>query len=203
MDSVLTPVVGSRVSLTSVGLTFASDLQFDEWMSLMETLTRMETAFQFAIGDALIWGEARYGERYSQAMEATGLTYQALANMVWVSRKVPIQNRREGLSWTHHRVVASVETEDQPGLLNMAAEQGLSATGLQEHIHGKERKPREIVPLPSGITADEAVKVLEQYASVIRESRSGNPDPKHPKEDAVDFTCVLCASCPYKTNAIR
>jgi hypothetical protein len=203
LDSVLTPVVGSRVSLTSVGLTFATDLQFDEWMSLMETLTRMETAFQFAIGDALIWGEARYGERYSQAMEATGLTYQALANMVWVARKVPIQNRKEGLSWTHHRVVASVEPDDQPGLLNMALEQGLSATGLQEHIHGKERKPRDIVPLPSGITADEATKVLEQYASAVRESRSGSPDPKHNPEDAVDFTCVLCASCPYKTNAIR
>lgn len=203
MDSVLTPVVGTRVSLTTVGLTFSTDLQFDEWMSLMETLTRMETAFQFAIGDALIWGEARYGERYSQAMEATGLTYQALANMVWVARKVPIQNRREGLSWTHHRVVASVEPEDQPGLLNMALEQGLSATGLQEHIHGKERKPRDIVSLPPGITADEAAKVLEQYASAVRESRSGNPDPGHSKDDAVDFTCVLCPSCPYKTNGVR
>lgn len=192
----------NNVSLTSVGLTVVGDLHFDEWMDLMQTLTRMETAFQFAIGDALIWGEARYGERYSQAMEATGLTYQALANMVWVARKVPIQNRLDGLSWTHHRVVASVDQSDQPPLLSMALAQGLSASGLQEHIHGKERKPRDIVPLPSGITADEASKVLEQYASAVRESRSANPDPIHRAEDAVDLTCILCASCPYKTKVV-
>jgi hypothetical protein len=49
----------------------------------------MDTAFQFAPGDALNYGETRYGERYSQAMEVTGHSYQSLANYAWVAKAVP------------------------------------------------------------------------------------------------------------------
>lgn len=188
-----------NVSLTDVGLTVVGDMTFDEWVNLMRTLVRLETAFQFAIGDALIWGEARYGEKYAQAMEATGLSYQALANMVWVSKHVPISNRVSDLSWTHHRVVASVEPQDQPPLLEMALDQGLSATGLQEHIKGKPSRSRELIPVPSGLSSDDATRILSEYASAVRLAQSGEPDPAY-DPDALTIECILCASCPYKTR---
>ena len=98
----------TSVRISDVGVTFTEEIPFQDWSRLMETLSRMETAFQFAIGDALVYGQAAYGEKYSQAMDATGQSYQALANYCWVSKSVPIGVRQPGLSWTHHRIVATI-----------------------------------------------------------------------------------------------
>ena len=189
-----------NVNLTDVGLTFNGDLQYDEWIDLMRMLVKLETAFQFAIGDALVFGEARYGEKYSQVMEVTQLSYQALANMVWVAKKVPIANRHADLSWTHHRVVASVDGADQQGLLSMAKEQGLSAADLHQHISGKPQRQREVVQIPAGITASEAATILEQYASVSMEARSGSPTDTADPTEATLLSSILCNSCPYKSG---
>jgi len=193
-------VASSNFNLTEIGLTITGDLEYDEWFDLMRTLVRLETAFQFAIGDALLFGEARYGEKYAQAMEATGLSYQALANMVWVARKVPMQHRNAELSWTHHRVVASVDGADQTGLLEMAQSQGMSATDLQHHISGKPERTREIVNVPPGISATEAASVLEQYANTVAQARSGDAPVNESIDDATLLSCILCDSCPYKTR---
>lgn len=192
-----------NVNLTDVGLTFNGDLQYDEWIDLMRMLVRLETAFQFAIGDALVFGEARYGEKYSQVMEVTQLSYQALANMVWVAKKVPIQNRQPDLSWTHHRVVASVDGGDQPALLAMAREQGLSASDLHQHISGKPQRQREVVQIPAGISASEASTLLEQYAAAAMEARSGAPTESADPSEATLLSSVLCESCPYKSGRCR
>jgi hypothetical protein len=190
----------AKVSLTTVGLTVIGALEYDEWLDLMKTLVRLETAFQFAIGDALIFGEAAYGEKYSQAMDATGLSYQSLANMVWVSKHVPIPNRLEDVSWTHHRVVASASVEDQPGLLAMARDQRMSASALHAHMTGKESRPRDIVAIPPSITADEASRVLEQYAKAVSLANGTSPDASETDPSKRTLECILCASCPYKTK---
>jgi lambda repressor-like predicted transcriptional regulator len=192
----------SKVSLTSVGLTILEDLSLPEWIELMEMLVRLETAFQFAIGDALIWGESTYGEKYSQAMESTGLSYQSLANMVWVAKKVPQHNRVSGLSWTHHRVVASLEPEDQPGMLDYALNNGLSASGLQQMISGKEPTTKEMIARPSGLTPEQASNVLEQYAEAVRLSKSAEPDPECEAHEATGLSSILCGSCPYRSKVV-
>ena len=189
-----------NINLVPTGLTITRDISFDEWVDLMQTLVRLETAFQFAIGDALIYGETAYGEKYSQAMDATGLSYQSLANMVWVCRKVPMQNRRDDISWTHHRVVASVDTEDQPGLLDMAKSQGMSASDLMHHISGKPERQRSLVSLPSGVTVQEATQLLEQYAEAVTLARSGAAPENETADDATLLSCVLCSQCPYRSG---
>lgn len=189
-----------NVNLTPVGLTIISTLSYDEWVDLMKTLVRLETAFQFAIGDALIYGESQYGEKYSQAMDATGLSYQSLANMVWVSKHVPIQNRVTDVSWTHHRVIASIDKSDQKQMLEWARDNGMTAVDLQAHISGKQPPKLERVALPPGITENEAVAVLQAYADAIRESKGSSPDPEHDIDQATALSCVLCKTCPFRTD---
>ncbi len=193
----------NSVNLTPIGLTILSTLGYDEWLDLMKTLVRLETAFQFAIGDALIYGEAQYGEKYSQAMDATGLSYQSLANMVWVAKHVPIHNRIPDVSWTHHRVIASVEQGDQKAMLEWARDKGMSAVDLQAHISGKQPRKMDRVALPPGVTEKEAVEVLQAYAEAIALARSAEPDPDHTPEQATSLACILCEACPYRTKGTR
>lgn len=190
-----------NVNLSSVGLTVTNSLSYEEWIDLMRTLVRLETAFQFAIGDALIYGESQYGEKYSQAMDATGLSYQSLANMVWVAKHVPMHNRVQDVSWTHHRVVASVEQSDQKAMLEWARDKQMSAADLHNHVSGKPPKKREHIALPPGVSEREAEAVLERYVEAIRIARSGSEDPDWTPDQELVKTCILCKDCPYRTRS--
>jgi hypothetical protein len=152
------------VSISETGLAVVKELSFDQWSSLMGTLSRMDTAFQFAIGDALLYGESRYGERYSQAVDVTGQSYQSLANYVWVSKAVDKDRRIAGLSWTHHRVVAKLDPEKQTELLTLAKKNDWTITTLMEEVRGEPlpKNNLEQVSVPKGMSVSEANAVLHQ-----------------------------------------
>lgn len=167
-----------KVSISENGLSVVHDLTFDQWSTLMQTLYRMDTAFQFALGDALNYGETRYGERYSQAMEVTGHSYQSLANYAWVAKAVDMQRRVSGLSWTHHRLVARLEPEQQTEMLQKALNEKLSVTALGDEIRGEPvRKNTELIPVPEGMSPREAEATLHNANNVCLE---------------------LCDSCPFR-----
>ena len=188
-----------NVSLTTVGLTFTGPLAESEWLNLMQTLVTIDTATQFAIGDALVYGETRYGETYSQAMDATGMEYQTLANRRWVSKQVPVTNRIPGLSWTHHRAVAGLPEDEQVAALQWAAENDVSASGLQKHLTGRESRPTDLVAIPAGITPAEAQTVLDAYAKARAVAQSSIPGDSVEVESA-GIECILCEGCPYRTR---
>jgi hypothetical protein len=166
------------VRISETELVVVQDLSFDQWSNLMETLSKMDTAFQFALGDALNYGQSRYGERYAQAIECTGKEYQSLANYAWVSKAVPGEVRVAGLSWTHHRLVARLEPSEQSFLLQKAKAEQWTVSALQEVVTGKpvSSKASEHVSIPKGMTPTDAERILKVGASCAG----------------------LCEACPYK-----
>lgn len=173
-----------NVVISATGISFAGEIPFDHWELLMATLSRMEVAAQWAIGDALNYGSARYGEKYSQAMESTGHTYQALANYAWVSRAIPMESRNPNLSWTHHRVVAKLAPSDQIAMLAQAEAGGWTVEILSSMVrdfNGDEQpEPSMSVDVPRGLTQSEAKALLETAACNRREG------------------IELCPYCPYR-----
>lgn len=160
--------IPDAVSVTDVGLEFRKDIEYDQWLTLMATLQQLSTAFQFAIGDALNYGQKRYGEKYAQAMDATGCAYQSLANWSWVASNVPIDNRVAGLSWTHHRLVAHIGTAEQKTILESAKSRGVSVTEFERELKGEteeEKKPLKQINIPDGWTVDDINKALEIISS--------------------------------------
>ena len=69
--------------------------------------TEVAQTVQWWIGDALNFGEQRYGEMYTQAIDETGLGYDAIRQMKWVASQYEMCTRVHNLSWTHHRAAAS------------------------------------------------------------------------------------------------
>ena len=65
--------------------------------------------------------ERKYGETYTQAIEATGLNYQSVADAKWVAEKYEVSERTENLSWTHHRHAASLPPDTRREVLATAA----------------------------------------------------------------------------------
>jgi site-specific DNA-methyltransferase (adenine-specific) len=109
-------------TMTETSLALKKDLEFDDWSRVVGLLGQIGRSVQWWLGDALLYGEHAYGEKYVQAATDTGYEVQTLMDMVWVAKHVPAEQRRSGLPWSHHRVVASLDEEGQKELLDWAEE---------------------------------------------------------------------------------
>ena len=134
--------------LSRTGLTLPENLEYNEWERIGDCLKLVEGSVQWWIGDWLNYGERKYGEIYAQAIEATGLSYQTLADNKWVSGQIETSLRKENLSFNHHKEVASLPAEDQQKFLNKAVEKNLSVRELREEIR-KFKTLTETPPIPS------------------------------------------------------
>lgn len=126
-------------------------LPFERWCEVLETLQIMERSVKWWIGDAIRYGEAAYPEKASQAFPDafSGSPYaeSTLRAAAWVSDRFPRGTRVEGVSWTHHRVVADLPRDDARALLKEAArvnndpeiEGYVSSRDLIEQAHARKR----------------------------------------------------------------
>jgi len=131
--------LGLPGEVTPVSYTLPADMEYDQWEQAGRLIARIGRASRWWIGDWLLEGEARFGEKASQLMDSLGLEYSSLSNIAWVAKRVPPEVRREDLSWSHHEVVAVLERpEDQVKWLARAAEQGWKRDELRAHLKGKE-----------------------------------------------------------------
>lgn len=117
----------------------AQDITFDEWTVDVFVLCRWGGRVQFYIGDAIIFGQKKFGESYSQALnpDDLGMEMQTIYNYVWVCRAIPPERRRGELSWEHHKLVAAQPPDLQDYWLARAAEEHMSTRELRDAIRGK------------------------------------------------------------------
>jgi hypothetical protein len=139
---VTVPAVQPAYDLSQIGLRLRDPhLPISEFTDLCWTLGQAHMALRFAIGDAIVQGEALYGEEAFQAFEALQLSEDARQEYRRVSERVPMSRRRKGLSWSHHRAVAALEGPEQKEWLRRAEQEGLSHHALREELrNGAEPK---------------------------------------------------------------
>src|SRR5262245_30929083 len=79
-----------------------------------------------------MWWTKASGEKYSQALDDTGLDIQTLTNYAWVANN--LSTRRDSLSWSHHREVASLGPAEQAEALETAEREGMTVRQLRDYI---------------------------------------------------------------------
>lgn len=125
-------------SITPIGLEAVPEATFDDWKDFGKLLKGIDTARQWIIGDWLNTGEARWGEKYKDALLETDYEYQTLADYAWVCSKVSFSIRNRNLSFAHHRVIAPLPPDEQVHWLNLAQEKGWDDAELRQAITPKD-----------------------------------------------------------------
>lgn len=143
LDDIVGPLHG-RLSLT--GYELPPDLTYEEWASEAAVLITMARASMFWIGDWLKYGEFRYGEKYVQAVEATGLAVSTLKNAQWVCDRIPPTERRPELTFSHHRAVAALDVQPRRELLARAADEGMTEGELLGRVRQMKTDTAERLP---------------------------------------------------------
>jgi len=143
---------------TATGLSFDALLPFRAWSAIGARIARHSSATTWWLGDWLIYGQAKYGRHYKEAIAATGLDYQTLRNYAMVARRFEMSRRRDGLSFQHHAAVCALSDADQERWLDAASAQGWTRNELRRRL----RSPRPSAAEPSYVLRADVSREREQ-----------------------------------------
>jgi hypothetical protein len=93
---------------------------FDLYKAIAKKIEGAHRFCQWALADLLHQGEGIFGERYAQISAELNLHRQYLMDLKSVASRVAPELRREALSFSHHRVIASLAPKDQKKILDLA-----------------------------------------------------------------------------------
>ena len=126
----------ARAKVSCTAMTFDPLLPFDAWRALGARVGSHSSASSWWLGDWLAFGRMKYGRRYREAVDVTGLDYQTLRNYAVVARRFEPSRRRKGLTFQHHAEVCALPQAGQERWLTLAEQHGWSKRELRRQIRG-------------------------------------------------------------------
>lgn len=169
--------------LSPLGLDLPEEgVPFDRWEALGANLISFARSHQWWVGDWLIYGEDRFGEEHAQGVDIeqlSGVEPKTLSNYRWVASRIPRRDRREALTWTHHRIAAELDTmNERRAVLKQAEKEDLSTRELQRVVD--QMGDKEEIDRPDSnkttktFTLSYTVAIQdEKQGAIIHESISG------------------------------
>jgi len=130
--------------LLLTGYELPQGLTYEEWAEEGRTLVAMARASMWWVGDWLAYGEHHFGDKYVQAVEATGLALSTLKNAQWVADRIPPAERIEDVPYSHHRAVASLDPKNRKAILVEARDEQLAEYEVRARV--REVKEAEAGP---------------------------------------------------------
>jgi N6-adenosine-specific RNA methylase IME4 len=138
-----------KCEVSKVGLKLDENLTFDEWKGIGLQLQTMQGSIGFWIGDWWNFGERKYGEKATQALEM-GIAYETFRKFCWVSKTIESVRRRTDLSFSSHEEIASAPIEKQDELLDKAIKEKLSSRELRHIVRDYKHSLLPIMEIPKG-----------------------------------------------------
>lgn len=121
-------------TVSATGYELPAGLSYEAWAAEGSVLIAMAQASMWWVGDWIRYGEHNYGEKYAQAIEATGHAIQTLRNAVWVCDRIPPSQRRAGLPFSIHKAVAGLEPKERREVLDRAEVDHLSEYDVRAEV---------------------------------------------------------------------
>ena len=112
-------------ALLPARLAIVEHAPLEDWEEPIKTLFDLQRYVSFYIGDAILFGEARFGDDIWQSVPLD-VSERMTMRLAGVASKIPPEDRFPTLSWTHH--VTALRIEDvklRRALLRRAAQEGL------------------------------------------------------------------------------
>jgi hypothetical protein len=164
----LKPLTADNPELT---LVLPHGQSFEDWEETGRSLASANKVLNWWIGDWWAAGSHRYGARAEAAARGLfGLEYQSLRDAAMVCRAFEPSRRRDNLSFTHHREVASLSPAKADALLDRAEREGWSTRDMRAEaaLARGSSLPRWFEPKspPTRIDRDRAKEAIFERLSV-------------------------------------
>lgn len=138
-----------EVTAISLRLYEPEKISYEDYLEMGRLFGVANRQLQWVIGDWLNLVEEIFPDRYSQAIEVTGLAKQTLMNRASICGRIPEERRREGLHFSVHAVVAYMEPRERERWLNATVKNDWDRETLVEHIRHEKQKKLSAVGEPA------------------------------------------------------
>jgi hypothetical protein len=128
-----------RSSISEVAWTGSKGMEYQDWVFEGRRIGAMGRGSPWWVGDWLLYGTARWGERYSEAVKITGYDTKSLRNMRYVASRYDLSLRRDVLSWSHHALLVALDLEERSSWLERAVSDKLSVDDLRVELRAAQR----------------------------------------------------------------
>jgi hypothetical protein len=118
------------------------ELDHPAWVLAGRKLGVLGRGGQWWLGDWLLYGAFRWGQKYAEAARVTGYDAGSLRNMAWIASQFPPPRRRASLTWCHHAALAGLGLAEQEQWLDLVAAERLTVADLRAALRA-ERAHRE------------------------------------------------------------
>lgn len=123
-----------RSSIDLVSWQASDKIGYGDWVLEGRRIGAMGRGSPWWVGDWLLYGTERWGERYSEAVKITGYDVKSLRNMRYVASRFDLSLRRDNLSWSHHALLVALEVEERSHWLRRAVDDKLSVDDLRVEL---------------------------------------------------------------------
>lgn len=131
---------GKYFAVTDTGITFDDSTPFYDWMKKGEELHLIIKLFdknvRWWLGDWILFGEHKFADRYTQALESSMYSIGTIRNCVYVCRNVPPHVRNKNLQFEHHYAVAKLDEPEQIKWLELAEKNAWTLSEMRKHMRG-------------------------------------------------------------------
>jgi hypothetical protein len=128
-----------RSTISGVAWTGSEGMEYHDWVFEGRRIGAMGRGSPWWVGDWILYGTARWGERYSEAVKITGYDAKSLRNMRYVASRFDLSLRRDTLSWSHHALLAGFEPDERSYWLGRAVADKLSVDDLRLELRAAQR----------------------------------------------------------------
>jgi hypothetical protein len=129
------------------------ELAHTDWLTTGRQLGAVGRCSQWWIGDWVRYGTSRWGEKYAEAARVTGYDVASLRNMAWVASRFDLSLRSDKLSWSHHVLLAPLDSDARRYWLEKAHAERPSVAELRLELRAARRK--ETGPAAEGSSQNE------------------------------------------------
>jgi hypothetical protein len=138
-----------KYEVTDTGLKFSrKKLTVQEYKELLRIVGSTVTVGPWLVGDAVNYGESRYGEKYAEYIDSTGLSPERLRVCSWVANRYPRNRRFANASFEVHRELAYIRDDyEQDALLNKAIAEGWTSKDVREYKRNERGAANTFTPL--------------------------------------------------------
>lgn len=163
-------IIERRVTHTETSLLFAEDTSFEEWQEAYAFYDRLHERGKWWLGDAIKFAEGKFPDRYTQAIEITGLSYSRLTTIVSVCGKIEPARRRPEANFAMHELIAYIPYQKGDYLLDRAIKEHWSRDELADAVAKSQGEPTR--------AEKAAAKLAKKSGSTVKElPLAANPPP--------------------------
>jgi len=151
---------------TETGVAFEDTTPYDVWQRYLTRAFSEYDGLRWRVGDALVFGERKYGEMYAQALDDSTLSYSSLTSARYVAARVESCRRRQNLPWSWHADVAALSPAEQVRVLALASEMRGSKAWDRDDLRAYVRTLRQLPDPPARLTlviGDAQVMAAEMF----------------------------------------